>query len=312
MALHPDREGRDAAQDEERVERCERRAGIDLDALDRGDPLLRADDDAGEHVAVAAQVLRRRLDDEVRPELERPADVRRGERVVDDDRRPVAVGDLGERRDGRPRRSSGWRWSRRRGRASAPPRGPPRPPRGRSCRRSPRGPRTARSPSSSWSGSSRRSRPGATIRSPADTSEAAPRGWRPSRTRARCPASAAGQLRVGAAEGAVVGLARRLYAYPPRGPRRPPSSSASPPRTSPSGRSGRRRRWSSSGRAWRPGWRGSRSPGVQAGAGVAGRCRRRSRRRCYTGVARPLRSGLGTPVTRSCRPASSRTSPGRR
>ena len=43
--------------------------------------------DAGDDVAVAGQELRRRFDDEVGPELERPADVRRGERVVDEVRR---------------------------------------------------------------------------------------------------------------------------------------------------------------------------------------------------------------------------------
>ena len=52
----------------------------------------------GDHVAVPAKELGRRLGDQVRPELERPADVRRGERVVDDVHRAVAMGQLGESR----------------------------------------------------------------------------------------------------------------------------------------------------------------------------------------------------------------------
>ena len=63
--------------------------------------LRRAGDDAGDDVAVAAEELRRRLDHEVRAELERPADVRRRERVVDDVQRAVAMGELGEGRRGR-------------------------------------------------------------------------------------------------------------------------------------------------------------------------------------------------------------------
>ena len=97
MALDADGEGQDPAQDEERLERTERRPGIDLDALDPGDQLGRAGDHAGDDVAVAAQELGRRFDDEVRAEVERAADVGRRERVVDDVRRAVAMGQLGER-----------------------------------------------------------------------------------------------------------------------------------------------------------------------------------------------------------------------
>ena len=39
VALDPDGQGQDPAQDEERLERTERRAGVDLDALDGGDEL---------------------------------------------------------------------------------------------------------------------------------------------------------------------------------------------------------------------------------------------------------------------------------
>ncbi len=45
---------------------------------------------------VAAEVLRQRLDDEVRPELDRAAQDRRGERVVDDEQGAVPVGELGQ------------------------------------------------------------------------------------------------------------------------------------------------------------------------------------------------------------------------
>ena len=53
--------------------------------------------DPGDDVAVTAEELRRRLDDEVRAQLERPADVRRRERVVDEVRRAVPMGEVGER-----------------------------------------------------------------------------------------------------------------------------------------------------------------------------------------------------------------------
>ena len=62
----------------------------------RVDQARRADDDAGHHVAVAGQILRGGLDDEVGPELDRPADVRRGERVVDEVRGAVAMGQVGQ------------------------------------------------------------------------------------------------------------------------------------------------------------------------------------------------------------------------
>ena len=97
VALGPDREGQDPAQDQERLERPERRAGLDLDALDVGDQRLRPRHHARDEVAVAAQELGRRLDHEIGPELERATDIRARERVVDDVRRPVAVGQVRER-----------------------------------------------------------------------------------------------------------------------------------------------------------------------------------------------------------------------
>ena len=84
VALGADGEGQDPAQDEEGIERAERGAGIDLDALDLGDEVAPAGDDPGDDVAVAAEELGRRLGDEVGAELQRPADVGRRERVVDD------------------------------------------------------------------------------------------------------------------------------------------------------------------------------------------------------------------------------------
>ena len=98
VPLGSDGEGEDPAEDEERVERTERGAGVDLDAPDLGDPLRRPGDDAGDHVAVAAQELGGGLDHEVGAERQRTADVGRGERVVDDVRRAVAVGELGQDR----------------------------------------------------------------------------------------------------------------------------------------------------------------------------------------------------------------------
>ena len=97
MALHPDGQRQDAAQDQERIERADRRPGVVLDALHLRDEIPPASHHAGDDVAVPAQELGRRLDDEVRAKLERPADVRRGERVVDDVRRPVLVGDARHR-----------------------------------------------------------------------------------------------------------------------------------------------------------------------------------------------------------------------
>ena len=55
--------------------------------------------DAGDDVGVAAQPLGGRFDDEVDPELERLAEVGRGERVVDDHRGAVTMGELGQRRE---------------------------------------------------------------------------------------------------------------------------------------------------------------------------------------------------------------------
>ena len=143
---------------------------------------------ARDQVAVTAKELGRRLDDQVRPELERAADVRRCEGVVDDVRRPVAMGELGQRGVVGHRTSSGWRWSRCRGRAS-----------GR--RRAPRRPRPGRVVSTKSTVTPNPPNvceqlgPGGAVRPPAGRRPGRPRagarrasrGWRPSRTRGPVP-----------------------------------------------------------------------------------------------------------------------------
>ena len=127
VALDADGQGQDPAQDEERIERPEV-APVSIWTFSTCRiSSARPATTPGDDVAVAGQELRRRLDDEVRPELERAADVRRGERVVDDVRRAVLVGEPGDRRvvghDGRrvgdglgvdDPRSARRRWPRRR------------------------------------------------------------------------------------------------------------------------------------------------------------------------------------------------------
>ena len=56
-------------------------------------------DGAADHVAVPADVLGRRVHDDVGAERERLLEVRRRERVVDDEHRAGVVGDLGQRLD---------------------------------------------------------------------------------------------------------------------------------------------------------------------------------------------------------------------
>ena len=72
------------------------------------------DDDAADRRAVAAEVLRRRVHDDVGAVLERPDQVRGRDRVVDDQRHACVVRDVRRRRRCRGCRSSGCRWSRRR------------------------------------------------------------------------------------------------------------------------------------------------------------------------------------------------------
>ena len=287
--------------------------GLDLDALDAVDALARAGDDAGDDVAVAAEVLRRRLDDEVGAEVERPADVRRGERVVDDVASRRDGGRARRARRGRRGRSSGWRWSRRRGRrVGAAARAAATASRSVVSTRSTCTPKPPNTRVELGTGRAvRRDRRDDPVAGPEERGE---RGVDRAHARGEGGARlAAGQLGVGVAEGArgrvrdpAVGVAG------PGGRRRPGRARRRRPRrTSRSGRSGRS---SASGRrpacATRPGWRGSRSPLALDGrprVGVA------HGERCYTGVggaARPR--GRRRPSRGPCRPASRRTSRRRR
>ncbi len=78
------------------VERPRHAAGRVLVEGDRLQQLAAADHRAADHVGVAAEVLRRAVDDEVGPERERLLQVRRGERVVDRQQRAGAVRQLGD------------------------------------------------------------------------------------------------------------------------------------------------------------------------------------------------------------------------
>ena len=92
------RERLDPAQDEAAVERAGHRAER---LLEEEEPLRdrrrRRRDEAADDVGVAAEVLRRRVDDDVGAELERALEVRRRERVVDDEQRAGLVRGVGGR-----------------------------------------------------------------------------------------------------------------------------------------------------------------------------------------------------------------------
>ena len=129
-AVHAQRQGLDALQDQEGVERADRgahvaqrhdagaadvgsgaeRLGIDdavvgnvrlVEALELGfvlgpRELAAIDDDAADAVAVAAEVLGQGMDDDVGAVLERAAQVGRWHGVVDDDRHAMPVSDFGQ------------------------------------------------------------------------------------------------------------------------------------------------------------------------------------------------------------------------
>ena len=164
-----------------------------------GDERRGARDDAGDQVAVAAEVLRRRLDHEVRAELEGPADVRRRERVVDDVRRTVAWASVRERlvvghEGGRVGRRFGVQDARRRGREG----------RGDGVgsvvsTRSTSTPKPPKCPQS-WSRVEPYSASGQRPGRPRGGARRTSRGSRPCRTRGRARL-AAGELRVGVPEG---------------------------------------------------------------------------------------------------------------
>ncbi len=131
MPLHAQRQRLDAGEDEERIERRQRRADIAQRQHAAGDgegeiaerlvqhdavifrprlaqhriaPLARpveraaVDDHAADRIAVAAQKFGQRMHDDVGAVLERLAQIRRGERVVDDIRHAGAPRDLRDRR----------------------------------------------------------------------------------------------------------------------------------------------------------------------------------------------------------------------
>ena len=87
--LHP-------AQHEPRVERAGHGAERLLQEVEAlGERVVVGGDEAADHVAVAAEVLGRRVDDEVGAEVERLLQVRRRERVVDDEQRADGVRRVG-------------------------------------------------------------------------------------------------------------------------------------------------------------------------------------------------------------------------
>ncbi len=72
LAIEPQRERLGAAQQQVRIERAESRAFAVLDEVDLfGERLVVDGDDAGEHVAVPAERLRRRMNNDICAERER-------------------------------------------------------------------------------------------------------------------------------------------------------------------------------------------------------------------------------------------------
>ena len=96
VAVHADGQRLHPAEHEPAVERAgdgAERLLQELQAL--GDGRVVGRGEAADHVGVAAQVLRRRVEDDVGAELERALEVGRGERVVDDDEGAGGVRGLG-------------------------------------------------------------------------------------------------------------------------------------------------------------------------------------------------------------------------
>ncbi len=100
VAVHPHAERLHAAQHEVAVERRRHRAGRVLrEAQALGELVVVDGEEPADHVAVTAEVLRGRVHDDVGAERDRLLQVRRGERVVDDDQGAAAMGELGDRLD---------------------------------------------------------------------------------------------------------------------------------------------------------------------------------------------------------------------
>ena len=177
VAFHSTGERTQSAQDEPRVERArgppEPAAGLP-DALEEL-AVARAGEDerSAEHVAVAAQVLGRRVQHEVGAERQRPLQGRRGEGPVDQEAGTCGVGGVGEAAEGRGSRAAGWSASRPRpARGFAGDAGRPRPRPGRPGRRT-----AAPSPSAAGTRAPAGGRPS---RCPGERARCAPAGsdWR--------------------------------------------------------------------------------------------------------------------------------------
>ena len=92
VTRHAQRQRPQAAQHEEAVERPrDATHGVLQEPQPFGDLVVVRDRDADDRVRVPAEVLRRRVEHDVRPQLERPLQRRGGERVVDDEQRPRAA-----------------------------------------------------------------------------------------------------------------------------------------------------------------------------------------------------------------------------
>ena len=101
MTLHADFKRFEAAQQEEAVEGRERRAGDPAQArlANLGHGLLGPDDDAAQQVAMATQILRRRMHDYVGAVFERPLQGRGSKSIIDDHHGLDLVGAAHDLRD---------------------------------------------------------------------------------------------------------------------------------------------------------------------------------------------------------------------
>ena len=100
VAVHAHRQGLDAPQGEEAVERAGHAARRVLEEGQAGGQGVVVDHDrAAHHVGVPAQVLGRRVHHRVGAQRDRPLQVRRGERVVHDEQGACVAGQAGQRGD---------------------------------------------------------------------------------------------------------------------------------------------------------------------------------------------------------------------
>ena len=95
---HAERQGLDPAERQPAVHRPRHPPGRVLnEAQPLGQVVPRGDQQAAHHVAVAVQVLGRRVEHDVGPVLERPLEIRGGEGVVHHVQVPVRLGEIAER-----------------------------------------------------------------------------------------------------------------------------------------------------------------------------------------------------------------------